>query len=295
VIGGGPGGMEAARVAALRGHRVVLFERSKQLGGTARFSSLTTPMNAELVRYLSTMMADLDVEVRLDSSATVEALRVLAPEVVVVATGARRERPSVPGADLAHVLSGDDLRAMLTGDDPTVMARLPLVKRLIVSAGRSLGLLSTIDRVRHWSTRWMPIGRDVVVVGGGLVGVELAEFLVERGRRVVVLEEGEKLAVEMAHPRRARSLHEARSHGVEFVTGAELRSIARESVEYLVADEVRTAKASQVIIASGVEPDHALADTLRTEGFDVRVIGDAERVGYIEGAIRSGYVTARAL
>ena len=112
---------------------------------------------------------------------------------------------------------------------------------------------------------------------------------------MVVLEEGDKLAVEMAHPRRARALHEARSHGVEFFAGASLRSIGRDSVEYVVADEVRTAKASQVIIASGVEPDHALADTLRAEGFDARVIGDAERVGYIEGAIRSGYVTARRL
>jgi 2,4-dienoyl-CoA reductase-like NADH-dependent reductase (Old Yellow Enzyme family) len=295
VIGGGPGGMEAARVAALRGHRVVLFERSKELGGTARFSSLTTPMNAELVRYLSTMMVDLDVEVRLGSTATVEALLALGPDAVVVATGARRERPAVPGADLPHVLSGDDLRAMLTGDDPAVMARLPVVKRFIVSVGRSLGLLSTIDRVRHWSTRWMPIGRDVVVIGGGLVGVELAEFLAERGRQVVVLEEGDKLAVEMAHPRRARALHEARSHGVEFVAGATLRSIGRDSVEYILADELRRARASQVIIASGVEPDHALADTLRAQGFDVRVIGDAERVGYIEGAIRTGYVTARAL
>ena len=295
VIGGGPGGMEAARVAALRGHRVVLFERSKQLGGTARFSALTTPMNAELVRYLSTMMSDLDVEVRLGSPATVEALRALAPDAVVVATGARRERPAVPGSDLPHVLSGDDLRAMLTGDDPTVMSRLPFAKRLIVSAGRSLGLLSTIDRVRHWSTRWMPLGRDVVVVGGGLVGVELAEFLAERGRRVTVLEEGDKLAVEMAHPRRARALHEARSHGVEFVTGASLRSIGRDSVEYAVGEDVCVAKASQVIIASGVEPDHALADSLRAEGFEVSVVGDAESVGYIEGAVRSGYVTARRL
>ncbi len=295
VIGGGPGGMEAARVAALRGHRVVLFERSPQLGGTARFSSLTTPMNAELVRYLSTMMTDLDVEVRLGSPATAEALRALAPDVVVVATGARRERPAVPGADLPHVLSGDDLRALLTGDDPSVMERLPLMKRMIVSTGRSLGLLSTLDRVRHWSTRWMPLGRDVVVVGGGLVGVELAEFLAERRRRVTVLEEGDKLAIEMAHPRRARALHEARSHGVEFVTGASLRSISRDSVEYVVADELRTARASQVIIASGVEPDHALADRLHAEGFDVRVVGDAEKVGYIEGAVRSGYVTARQL
>jgi 2,4-dienoyl-CoA reductase (NADPH2) len=170
-----------------------------------------------------------------------------------------------------------------------------VVKRLIVSVGRSLGLLSTIDRVRHWSTRWMPIGRDVVVIGGGLVGVELAEFLAERGRRVTVLEEGDKLAVEMAHPRRARALHEARSHGVEFVAGATLRSIGRDSVDYIVADELRSARASQVIIASGVEPDHALADQLIAEGFEVRVVGDAERVGYIEGAVRSGYVTARRL
>lgn len=295
VIGGGPGGMEAARVAALRGHRVVLFERSKHLGGTARFSSLTTPMNAELVRYLSTMMTDLDVEVRLESSATVEALRALAPDVVVVATGARRERPAVPGADLPHVLSGDDLRAMLTGDDPSVMKRLPLVKRLVVSAGRSLGLLSTIDRVRHWSTRWMPIGRDVVVIGGGLVGVELAEFLAERRRRVTVLEDGDTLAVEMAHPRRARAVHEARAHGVEFVTGASLRSISGDEVEFAVGEEVRRARASQVIIASGVEPDQSQADSLRSLGFEVHVVGDAETVGYIEGAVRSGYVTARQL
>ena len=72
-----------------------------------------------------------------------------------------------------------------------------------------------------------------------------------------------------------------------------MRSISRDSVEYVVADELRTARASQVIIASGVEPDHALADRLHAEGFDVRVVGDAEKVGYIEGAVRSGYVTAR--
>ena len=295
VIGGGPGGMEAARVAALRGHRVVLFERGPQLGGTARFSSLTTPMNAELVRYLSTMMRDLDVDVRLSTSATVEALRSFSPDAVVVATGARRERPDVPGAQQDHVLSGDDLRAMLTGDDPSVMKRLPLHQRVVVSAGRALGLLSTIDRVRTWSKRWMPLGRDIVVVGGGLVGVELAEFLAERGRRVTVLEQGDKLAVEMAHPRRARALHEGRAHGVEFVTGAELVSIGRDTVVYNVGGEAHTAAASQIIIASGVEPDHALADSLRGAGFEVTVVGDAVQVGYIEGAVRSGYLAGRQL
>lgn len=295
VIGGGPGGMEAARVAALRGHRVALFERAAELGGTARFSALTTPMNAELVRYLSTMMNDLDVTVHTDTTVTAELLATLAPDAVVVATGAKRVRPDVPGATLPHVLSGDDLRALLTGDDPAVMSRLPLHQRLVVSVGRSLGLLSATERVRSLSRRWMPISRHVVVVGGGLVGLELAEFLAERGRRVTVLEDGEKFATEMAHPRRARAIHEARSHGVELVAGATLRSISATQVVYAVGEEMRTVRAGNVILASGVEPDTALADRLRDAGFEVQVVGDAGAVGYIEGAVRSGYLVGRSL
>ena len=174
VVGGGPGGMEAARVAALRGHRVTLLEKADELGGTARFSSLTTPMNAELVRYLSTSINELDVEVRTGVDASVDHLRSLGVDAVVVATGARRERPAVPGADLPHVLSGDDLRGMLTGEDREARGRLPLQRRAMGAAGRRAGILSDMGRVRAWSKRWMPVGKHVVVVGGGLVGVELA-------------------------------------------------------------------------------------------------------------------------
>ena len=295
VVGGGPGGMEAARVAAIRGHSVTLLEKAPHLGGTARFSSLTTPMNAELVRYLSVEIARLDVDVRTSTPVTASLLHELNAEVVVVATGARRERPEIPGATLPHVFSGDDLRALLTGDDPTAAARLPLFRRLIVSAGRSLGLMSNMDRVRSLSKRWMPIGKSVVVVGGGLVGVELAEYLAERGRKVTVLEEGDKLGLEMAHPRRARALFEARSRSVEFITGAELSAITQSNVEFRVGDDLRTIRADAVVIASGVHPDDTIARRLTDDGFDVRVVGDAGSVGYIEGAIRTGYLAGRSL
>ncbi|CAM8649529.1 NemA NADH,flavin oxidoreductases, Old Yellow Enzyme family [Acidimicrobiia bacterium] len=295
VIGGGPGGMETARVAAIRGHRVILLEKSEQLGGTMRFSSLTTPMNAELVRYLSNAITDLDVDIRLSTVATPEMVTALGADVVIVATGAKRVRPDVPGADLPHVLSGDDLRALLTGDDPSAAKRLPLHQRVVVTLGRSLGFLSNIDRVRSLSKRWMPVGRNVVVIGGGLVGVELAEFLAERKRKVTVLESGEKFGVEMAHPRRARALHEARGHGVTLVASAALVAIRKGEVDYQVGDEILTAMADTVVIASGVLPDESLAERFRAAGLDVRVVGDAASVGYIEGAVRSGYVTARAL
>ena len=295
VVGGGPGGMEAARVAATRGHRVTLLEKGDHLGGTARFSSLTTPMNAELVRYLSAAITELGVDVRLGVTADEALLHDLAPDVVVVATGARRSRPDVPGAFLPHVLSGDDLRGLLTGDDSAAAKRLAWHRRVVVGTGRRLGLTDDMATVRRLSQRWMPLGRDVVVVGGGLVGVELAEFLAERGRRVTVLEEGEKLGMEMAHPRRARALHEARLHDVRFVTGAELLEIRTGDVVYRDGERERTAPADQVILASGVEPDTDLADALRAADFTVEVVGDAARVGYIEGAVRSGYLVGRSI
>ncbi len=295
VVGGGPGGMEAARVLAARGHRVTLFERSPALGGTARFSSLTTPANAELVRYLSAAIAEAGVEVRLSTPATAAAIRATGATSVVVATGARRVRPEVPGADLPHVLSGDDLRALLTGDDPSAAKRLPLHKRVVVAAGRRFGMMDDMARVRELSHRWMPVARHVVVVGGGLVGVELAEFLAERGRTVTVLEAGDKLGVEMAHPRRARALFEAREHGVELVTGAELVAIHPDRVDVRVGDEARSVAAGHVVLASGVLPDTALADELRAAGLDVHVVGDAGEVGYIQGAVRSGHLAGRAI
>jgi NADPH-dependent 2,4-dienoyl-CoA reductase/sulfur reductase-like enzyme len=252
-------------------------------------------MNAELVRYLSTEISRLDVDIRTSTPVTASLLRELNADVVVVATGARRERPDVPGAQLPHVFSGDDLRALLTGDDPSAAARLPIHRRLMVSIGRSMGFMSSMDRVRSMSKRWMPIGKHVVVVGGGLVGVELAEYLAERGRAVTVLEAGDKLGLEMAHPRRARALFEARSRSVEFVTNAELLGITESGVSYRIGDESRTVRADAVVIASGVHADTAVAQQLIDDGFEVHVVGDAGSVGYIEGAIRTGYVTARSL
>lgn len=295
IVGAGPGGMEAARVAALRGHRVTLFEKSPHLGGTMRFSSLTTPMNAEFLRYLSAEMSELDVDVRLDTPVTAAILREIGAETVIVATGARRQRPDVPGAEQDHVFSGDDLRGILTGDDPTALRRLRPHQRVLVSLGRRLGFLRDMKRVREWSSKWMPVGRRVVVVGGGLVGLELAEFLAQRGRQVTVLEEGQKLGMEMAHPRRARTLFEARQHGVELVAEAELVSIGASDVTYTAGGETRTAAADTVIIASGVHPDATVADALRADGFDVTVVGDAEAVGYIQGAVRSGYLAGRSV
>jgi 2,4-dienoyl-CoA reductase-like NADH-dependent reductase (Old Yellow Enzyme family) len=289
VVGGGPAGLEAARVAALRGHRVTLFEKAPQLGGTARFSALTTPMNGLLIDYLEAALGELDVTIHTKEAATIEAIRALHPDVVVIATGARRNRPAVPGGDLDHVLTGDDLRALLSGDQPTVAKKMPLGARLAMRAGRAVGVTADMDRVRKLSERWLPLGQRVVVVGGGLVGVEIAEFLAERERSVTVLEAGPYLAEEMAHPRRWRTLHQAREHGVTFVTGAQVTEITTISVHYDTDDGAEQVAADHVIWATDVRPDTTVATELSTAGFGVLTIGDAGDIGYIEGAIRTAY------
>ena len=293
VIGGGPAGMEAARVAAERGASVTLLEKGDRLGGTVWFSQLTTPANEQLVRWLTHEVHRLEIDVRLNTVADVDAIRTLRPDVVVVATGAKRGRPAIPGSDLPHVLTGDQLRALIVGEGSG--ESLGAVSRLVVNTGRVLGLLNSPARIRTLSKRWMPVGKNVVVLGGSLVGLELAEFLAERGRRVTVLEEGSNMGLPMAMPRRWTAVRKATQHGVTLVRNATPVSISATSVRYRVGDSDVDVTADQVIVASSVEPDTTLADTLRSNGFEVRVAGDAVDVGYIEGAMHSAHAVAREI
>lgn len=295
VIGGGPAGMEAARVAALRGHDVTLFEASDHLGGALRFAALVYEPNLRLLNWLTRQMAELPVDVRTGVAADVDVIRGLAPDELIVATGAARERSTLPGADRRLVVDGDDLRAMLTGsgDVAGALKKLPLAGRLAASAGRRLGLLDDPGRLAKLTEHYMPIGKNVVIVGGGLVGIELAEFLVDRGRSVTVLEEGPVLATEMAHPRRWRVLTDLRQHGARLLTGATVTQIDEKSLSYAMDDDdggaVTSVDVDSVVIATGLVADTSLADRLAAAGFDATVIGDCKGVGYLEGAMHEGF------
>jgi 2,4-dienoyl-CoA reductase (NADPH2) len=287
VVGGGPAGMEAARIAALRGHRVTLCERGPRLGGTLLFSSLVYEPNGRLAAHLETQVRKAGVELLLDTVVTEALVRELAPDVVLVATGARREAPAIPGADRPNVLSGDDLRSLLTGSDPDVAKqKLSFVQRAVIGAGRFVGATGDAALTRELSRRWMPLGRRVVIVGGGLVGVELAEFLSAREREVTVLEEGATLAPEMALPRRWRALFESRERGVRFVTRAQVLAISDTEVVYADASGTRSSvPADHVILAVGAREDRSLGEALGGLGIEVHLIGDCDGVGYVEGAM----------
>lgn len=145
--------------------------------------------------------------------------------------------------------------------------------RSVLRAGRATRITADPERVRRLSHRWMPVGKEVVVIGGGLVGLELAEFLAERGRAVTVLEPGPALGLPMTSPRRWTAVRKAAAHGVELVREAEVVEITPDEVVYR---------------AGGAE-DRAQA------GVEVHVVGDAAAVGYIEGAVHTAWQVAATL
>jgi NADPH-dependent 2,4-dienoyl-CoA reductase/sulfur reductase-like enzyme len=242
-------------------------------------------------------VARSSIDVRLNTTASEDLLRSLAPDAVVVATGARRDMPDLPGNDLPHVFSGEDMRRMLLGENSDELKRKTgLMTRLATRVGAATGLTANLDFVRNATKAWMPLGDNIVIIGGELVGIELAEFLHERGRKVTVIEPAPRLGKGLLLVRRMRILAELKEHGVALHGGAQDIAISADAVSFTDAKgEVQSIAADHVIVAMGAQADTALAEHLRAAGFTVETVGDCNGVGYIEGAIRGGADAARRL
>ncbi|WP_039822339.1 oxidoreductase [Nocardia testacea] len=293
IVGAGPGGLEAARVAAERGHRVTVLDRADRLGGTLWFSGLTTPDNQRLLEWLTIQVERLGIDVRLKSEATVSSIAALNPDAVIVATGAVRGRPVVPGGDLPHVHTGDTLRALLTGTGD--VGRVSPLLRIIAGLGKLSGITKSPAAIRAVTRRYLPIGKNIVVIGGSLVGLELAEFLAERGRNVTLLEEGRQLGVPMAMPRRWTAVRHAGEAGVRLHRGATVLRITGTHVEFRIGEQMSSAPADMVVVASDVSARAPLAEALVGTVPEIHVVGDAAKVDYIQGAIHSAWEIATEL
>lgn len=278
IIGGGPAGMEAARVAALRGHAVSLYERHAKLGGLVPLASLVKSTEIEdlpaFIAYLERQLDALGVQVKRGRAVDAKLVRELAPDVVVVASGSRLRVPHIPGIESRNVVTSSDLQAQ---------SRVPM---------RFLGA-SFLD----WATRiTMPVGKRVVIIGGQMQGVQLAEFLIKRGRQLVVTETGNELGGGVLAFHRTRLLDWLRAKGAVLLAGVTDEKITDKGVSLTTREgEKRFVEADTVVVLSVREPDCALRDELMEVVSELHVIGDCNQPGMIVDAVASGHSVGCAI
>ncbi|MEV8183149.1 NAD-binding protein [Specibacter sp. NPDC078692] len=161
---------------------------------------MTTPDNERLLRWFKAEVKRLRIAVKLNTVATVESIHTLNPDHVIVATYAVRPMPDFPGGDLPNVQTGVTLRAMMLGTATAQEAGAAL--STFGKLCRLSGVTKSPEFVRQFTKYWLPMGKDVVVIGDSLVGLELAEFLAERSRRVTLLHDSQPLGLLLVMHRR---------------------------------------------------------------------------------------------
>jgi 2,4-dienoyl-CoA reductase-like NADH-dependent reductase (Old Yellow Enzyme family)/thioredoxin reductase len=251
VVGGGPGGLEAARVAAQRGHRVTLFEKEHWLGGQLRLAASPPYKEGflDVIRFLELMARRAGVEVYTDSEVTREVVQATGPDVVVLSTGGVPLTVPFPGLDQTRWLLSSDL-------------------------------LDGVVKVQTSSA---------LVIGGGLAGLEAADFLAAQGKQVTLIEMLGEVGKSMDPLAKAMIIRRLDQRGVVVHTGAKVVRLTadtataeREGQEFAIACET-------VVLAVGVRANRALAEALSESAQEFHVIGDAVEPRMASDAIREGF------
>jgi 2-enoate reductase len=249
IIGGGPGGLEAARVAGLRGHTVDLYEKGNNIGGVL-LPAATPEFKKELramIGWWARQIAVLPVTIHLNSEITADDAALLGADEIIVATGSIALMPPIPGMD------GDNVMDVLAF---------------------------------HLGT---PVGQNVVVAGGGLSGSDAALELAQQGHTVTIIELADDLARDMISINRITLLRQLAEQGVRILTGHKVTSIDSSGLVAAGIDGDVRVDADTVIAAFGVRPNSTLSAALEGRENVMSVgdcvkpakVGDAINAGFM--------------
>jgi 2,4-dienoyl-CoA reductase (NADPH2) len=280
VIGGGPAGMEAARVAAARGHQVSLYEKDAKLGGMLPLAVMVKGTETEdILSYLDYLRRQIDVlgvDVHLGVAASADLVRRESPDVAVIAVGGTYRLPEIPGIANSIVTTTPDLAKR---------ARLPL---------RLFGP----ERTRALTKLYLPFGKRVVVIGGRIEGAETAEFLVKRGRQVTIVDTADSFGDGMPERLLMRLRAWLDDMGTPIHTGVQLHEITATGLRFrTAAGDDRTIDADDVVVALPQGPNRTLARSLEGAVPEVHTIGpeDPGKPWLIVDAVAGGFRAGSAI
>jgi 2,4-dienoyl-CoA reductase (NADPH2) len=271
VVGSGPSGLEAARVAAERGHNVILYEKESHIGGLLPIAAVVKGTEIEdlpaLVRYYKHQFNNLGVQLITGAKNIHSVIEQIEPDVIIIAVGGVTALPDIPGINSPKVINAGKLHK-----------NLKVLLRFL-----SPGLI-------RWLTKlWMPIGRKVVIIGGDIQGCELAEFLVKRKRKVTIVEPSDKIGSGLVENTRTRLLWWLTQKGALIISGAKCLEITNEGLTVLTGEGQKQIIAADTIIPSlPLKPNKELVKRLEDKAPEVYTVGDCARPGLILEAISDG-------
>jgi len=255
IIGAGLGGLEAARICAIRGHFPIIIEQASEIGGTI---NLTKSMSfkkrwQQLIRWYETQLSKLDVEIRLNTRATLEILKKEAPDAIVVATGSEPIIPTIKGIEKAVIV--DDV---LLGKKTT--------------------------------------GQNVLIIGGGHIGLDVALYLAKKGKKVTIIEVLTEVGTDMETTTQLSFFRKPggllHKYGITIMTNSPVIEVKDNGVEIVEQlGKMEFVPGDTVICAAGRK---AVASNEFVDNFEeVYVIGDARKPRKIIDAIHEGFTAAR--
>lgn len=259
IVGGGPSGMEAARVAALKGHEVTIYEKDSVLGGRLRLAAIPPCKDRyqEACDYLIREVKKLQIPVKLDTEVTEELLKAEKPDAVILASGVVPLVPPIPGLDKPIVVQVDDV------------------------------LRGTVK-----------VGKKAAVIGGGAVGAETAHWLMEQEKREIsIIEMRDGIGIDMPQDARICLMDEYdKMEDLHPYIRSKVLEVGDDSVTLEKDGEVITISGlDTVVLAAGARPNRSLEETAKALAPEVYVTGDAEKPKDLVKAIYQGHMAANQI
>jgi 2,4-dienoyl-CoA reductase (NADPH2) len=295
VIGGGPSGMEAARVAALKGHNVTLVEKNGRLGGAMLMGSIANEKLGPQMKFKIREIQRLPIKVMLQTEATPELVDQMKPDAVVVAVGGKTRLPDAPGID-KPIVRGRSLIETMFGAKPDNKKKEFMVKA-------ALPLLAMVNKFYYNPDLFRKLikfdfiffKKKNAILGGGFAGLEMGELLSNAGKKVTALiEEGKEFGADIGPIHRWVFKKEMKDHNVPMLKQAKVLRINDDSVDVQVVEE-KYAVEADTVIPTQINRNSELYDKIKDKVKEIYFTGDANSPGKLMEAITSGFIAGSAI